>query len=335
MLQTTLNQFAVALQTECIRRTGMNHVTCLPSDRRRWSAPPMRPGHKLFGQSLNDLAAALYGSSLSEMQIAEAWRQATEIARTSRSRSGYDVQRVIEPLLPNLPFTPPPGHGIAGTLVQFLCAASWSHGRFSASGHGAFLKLGSALLGLDGRSLITGKVRTRFITTMPFARCVVSPMRGRHDAAPETSAVYRHLCTVMPDLADQIDYIVAVAVTARCEATITDLFYIQEMPEPDGDFQGTWEEARKVVERAIENPLRRLYALLGPELGYTAFVKHFGNPHRPARVTYTQRARVRHLQLLDDVQAEQVTVAKLRAAGSKQAEEVNSLLELQRTIGSV
>lgn len=332
-LREVLAACARYLQSACIQTTGIIQVPVVKADRIQWVGPCLRPNLSLGETNLNDLPRYLYGEGqLSRTETLTIWNDA--VAGLLRERN---ARPVIEGRFPEVKFTrgriPP-----TMPLLQLLCVLSWSGGTFKVTRKEAFLDLGSTRIGMNHRMIMWNGDLVRLPRQCtPNPPLALSIHMGKPQSGHEsTTAVYRYLTRILPQLSPQLDLIFATAVTAgkEFEALLCHLFDLVpvESVESVEYPAGVWARARRTVMEATITPVPDLWAIFKNTSTRYAFEKLFGNASRKGRPTYSSALRKKHLSIIDQAESGDVNLTITRRTGDQVAA-ATKLLQLQRMIG--
>lgn len=326
-----IDDCAKVLQATCIQKTGMNQVTSTLADIREWRAPALKINLEFGGHSLNDFPRILYTNVVDPAQIFDSWRAV--VTDMSTRRTAVDISP-FKVLFPGMPFSQ--GADRSTLLTQCLWAAWCSGGTLSVTREEAYLKIGKTSIGFGRRAITVDGAYKRFVpipTHCPLD-ALRAPMGTPLRARKETNAVHRHLLVVLPEFSKQITYCFSTAVAAgvEFEDRLTSLFNIDY--EAIGIMSiDNWSKARRIINTSSVNPVSEIYEVIRDEIGYSHFLRVFGNPHRNMTNNYTSAMRKRHTDAIDKLEGSQIEFATVKHVGADRVEAANALLNFQRLMG--
>ena len=324
---TIIDQVAQELQHRLIDAAGTNYLETPSSDRIAFEGPALRAPAPNLDADLAALPRLLYGSDMSLLGLHAGWTRDLCVALMQG-----DEAAAVRELRVAMPQARLRGAAIE-RAVQFLQLAAWSiegvTSTFTATS--ALVRTGRLSVGLHNDAIRwvtpSGLQAQRCWQAPAFEHALDVPIGSRSQAKPQTSGLYRRLVDFVPDLGHAVHFVFSAAVAAGPEFEDRLLSPFDWVVTRDGHdtHEDVWKQAVHIVQTAKHSPVPDLYRLLQVRLGYDAFFRHFGNPHRNPGA-YRAATRERHLKTIAEL--------KRKAIGTTSpATAAHELLQLQALIG--
>lgn len=311
LLEDITNDWRLAL----INTNQVLYETVEPTLERRWRSPPLCVGD----DKVDALLQAFHYQPSSDAEVVQAWEEAcAAMKHTGGARPFATVARIFNKVFPETKFASATKNPLA-LAIQFLKIASWHPGRTLEIDRGyCILDMGDTRIGIsvDILRVKSGSRLTRMAIPSPTAVLQGDRElnRGKLPKGSKTNGVFKMLTRTLPD-AVGVGAVVAVAVHAGKEFENLLCANFDVTPKKIRNKMEPAEalaSAKRVLDRATDNPLLELYELLCPVIGAKRFTKEFGNPYQRIPDKYTVQQQQRHASALSRLMesAEPVEVVK-------------------------
>lgn len=326
-MHDTLQSCARFLKAQCINTIGSISTVGSDIDRVSFRGPPPVTDMVLGETRLDSLAQSLYAApELDPAEYSKRWR----VLAAALTRNPSDTAGIIEwtrEIMPALPMDKRADGRIL--LARTMIVASWQGYALECEPLEFVLHIDGTSLRLERGAVEWPGYRRRFpMALKPRLTDAGRVWMGRAKGVEiKPSAAYRFLCTTLPDLSSEIEYIFAAATHGRALDAIMYEFDVDEMAEPilKGP-SGTWARVRSIIMKSETWPLRALTRELSRLYSAAEVWERFASNnviHGP----YSARMREKHLRIARELEAEQIAKVKGRPAESN-----HELLQLQEMI---
>jgi hypothetical protein len=310
-LDTFISNGASALR-ETLNKRGLSDfmVAASDADRITIAHPPLHCEMLIGDLDLSPLPSLFYDhDGVTVEDIVTCWDACAALTRHS-DRNSKQITALMSEVYPKIPFDDISYAGPLSSMVQFLRIASWSFGRFNLDRHGVSLSLKS--VGIDkrltvGRQSIDSTEGYRRLpkplSFRPFDALCSTLGRSKR-SPPRAGALLRRLSTYLPDLAIQINALVAAAVHGGpvTERRLIEGFEIDYVPGVQRTRDVMWAKALRLINEAHDYPFKDLVEVLEPTMNYHDVIATFGAPVNRVK-GYTHERRLAHRMELLKLQA--------------------------------